>query len=242
MSQDCEGSGGGPSGLGLVQYFSLFTGHTAVASVTPSEFPFLPPRSANRVSDVAEQEAALGARHGTGGVLLDLAIGPAHAVGTPPPGDFNAFLRRLRTRQGVTLMAVWGRIWSETGELPAREDLDPALLKPVLPYVNLFVRDWREGSDRSTLSGTAIGESLEVDLTGRLDRDVFPQDIADLFVALDPLLHGDSRPVSVCFHLGPLGRPHKRIEMVSAPIQWRKHPDRQGGISAVGDLAGTAAL
>ncbi len=86
---------------------------------------------------------------------------------SPRPEDWQPYAPERASRAAVHLHDYWASKRSASGRLPTRQDIQPAEIKALLPFLWLMDYEPGQGAFRYRLIGTAVVEGVGRDYTGR---------------------------------------------------------------------------
>ncbi len=144
-------------------------------------------------------------------------------LGADPPGSpvtrFRELIRDPRIR---LVFEEWNRARAEK-LMPRWSDLDPAAMKPALPYIWAYRRD-ADGEYINRLAGENVVQTLGFSMRGQPLRKFFPEAVAQLAIERYNRILGEP---ALCHMRGPIFSDDERRgegERIVLPLA----PDRGG--------------
>lgn len=122
----------------------------------------------------------------------------------------------VAARAHEEIFAYWASLRRE-GRLPSRDDLNPFMLKRLLPTVSL-VEIRPDGDYRLRLAGTGLYTVYGREITGRTLNEVYSGPAADYWREQFDKVRAERRPLAGCHNMGWRGAPHMSILWQRLPL------------------------
>jgi hypothetical protein len=122
----------------------------------------------------------------------------------------------VAARAHEEVFAYWSSLRRD-GRLPSRDDLNPFLLKRMLPTVSLVEID-AGGDYRLRLAGTGLYTVYGREITGRTLNEVYSGAAADYWRDQLDKVRAERRPLVGCHNMSWRGAPHMTILWQRLPL------------------------